>query len=407
MIRIYTLLILLCLPLKSLGQETISDYLLTAFEDPEVTSFDAQKDFMRPENFRLPVIDELELRIGNDELLYEDLQYQVRIRPSNPWLIRRNNAFFNATRLQLSARKQLEFKEALKDRYETALSFLSNSKQLSLAKEQLKLADQLTSVFEDYPESDLFDANDFVDAKLNMVDEIGQVNEEMLRVDRTGRLISLTLGNSDFDWADFKLISIEVIDSLSNQIIHSRYTPADLNYIASQIEVARQEVRKEKADFDIGFIQGEYFPFTNRDSEFGFAAGINIPIFRKNKPQIAERRLDEIELKNDLLAQEYRDSVNKVLEFEYLKSVIAQHRLLEGEIEKLGLSELQKDLNRSRDFDPVTAIELEMATLKLRKMIIESRFRVIEQFIDFIFSFDIPNQQPLINYLSQNLDRIK
>jgi hypothetical protein len=407
MIRLPAIFALLLIPIPVSAQETVSDYLLTAFEDSEVTGYQNQIDFIRPQNYRIPVLDELELRVGNDELIYEDLQYAVRVRPSNPWLIRRNKAFFNATREELSARKRLEFKQALQVRYEQALSFFEARELQNSTQSQLDLLREQTNIFQENPESSLFDAKDFVEAKLDMVEDIEQLNDLMIDVDRARRTISLTLGNRSFEWNEFELITISTIDSLSNEIARSVSPSAEVDYLTKRAEVARQEVRKEKADFDIGFVQAEYFPFTNRDSEFGFAAGITIPIFRNNKPQIAERKLDQLDLESELITEQKRDSVNKVVELEYLKSTITHYELLEDEVNKLGLEELKSNLSKSSDFNPIVITELEIASLRLRELLIESKYRVLEQFIDFIFAFDAPIQQPLTNYLSNKLVRIQ
>ena len=39
--------------------------------------------------------------------------------------------------------------------------------------------------------------------------------------------------------------------------------------------------------------------------------------------------------------------------------------------------------------------------------LIDAKYRVIDQFIDFLFTFDAPNKQPLVNYLSKSLEQIQ
>ena len=389
------------------AQVTVSDFLLTAFEDSDVTGYDNQISFIKGRNYRIPWIDEVELRIGNDELIYEDVQYAFRLRPSNPWLVRRNNALFNATRKELTARQSIEFKDALVSRYEQTLRFLYLKESLFYSNQQLELNRKLADIFQQNPESGLFDPKDFVDAKLDVVNEIEQMDDLRLSFTKNQLEISSILGNSEYNWDGFSLIEIAQIDSISNHIAQVSLPSTEYKYILAQQEVARQETRKEKADFDIGFIQGEYFPFTNRDSEFGFCAGITIPIFKKNKPQIAERTLDELELKSDLAQQQSRDSVAKLIDFEYLKSTISHFQRLQDEVETLGLQELRQTLMQSEDYDPITLIKLEIAISKLNERLIDAKYRVIDQFIDFLFTFDAPNKQPLVNYLSKSLEQIQ
>ena len=412
MIRVSSKIILffgfLFLPLNSISaQESVSDYLLTAFEDLNLLAYDRQIDFLNPRNYRIPVIDELEIRSGNDELTYEDLALAVRISPSNPWRIRRNNALFNANKKELNLRKQLEFKENLFSRYEDVLSYIIEEELYALIKKKAALTSQKADIFQQNMESDLFDARDFAETKLDQVEGIERIDEALLEWNRTRNKIAASLGTTDFNWKNFELISVSTIDSISFQIANSSINSIELELIAQRIEVARQEVRLERADFDIGFIQGEYFPFTNRDSEIGYSVGLTIPIFRNNRNQIAERRLDEIELRGEFENEQFQDSVERLLEYEYLKSLIAHHEMVEQKIEEIDLKELTLNLARIEDYDPVSILKMEEGILKLEELRLKSRERVLEQYIEFLFTFNALMQQPLVNYLSENLESIE
>lgn len=393
---------------KATAQITLNDFLLTAFEDQALSVYDAQKEFLRPSSYRLPIINELELRMANDELAYEDLQYAVRINPGNPWQIRRNNALFNATKKELSLRKQLEFKEILLERYELALNYIYSSELSNLTNKELRLAQQKTAIFEEHFESGLFDAGDFVESKLDQIDGVRSLDAALIEVAQNRTEIELILKNVDFDWTSFPLITVSQIDSISNILVTSSFSSAELDLIAQRLEVAKQEVRLERADFGLGFVQAEYAPFrNNKNSEIGFSAGITIPIFRDNKPQIAERKLDEIELKNDFERLQRRDSVDKILEYEHLKNLIYHHEKIEAQVNKLNLGALVENLTRSENFDPLPIIKLEEGILNIEELLLKSKRRVLEQYLDFLFTFDALTHQPLVNYFSNELEEIK
>ncbi len=389
------------------AQESVSDYLLTAFEDKNILQYDDQINFLNPRNYRIPIIDELEVRSGNDELSYEDLTLAVRIRPSNPWKVRRNNTLFNATKKELDLRKQLEFKENLKSRYEDVLNYLLEIDQYRQTNKQAELTSQKAEIFQQNFESDLFDARDFAETKLDQVEALDNLDELLLSLNQKKKEISVTLGTSDFNWTGFNLISISTVDSVSRQIANSSINSLELDLIAQRIEVARQEVQVERADFDIGYVQGEYFPFTDRDSDVGYSVGITIPIFRNNRNQIAERRLDEIELRSEFENEQYQDSVNRLLEYEYLKSLISHHEIIVKRIQDINLYELAQNMARIEDYDPISLIELEEGIIKLDELILKSKERVLEQYLEFLFAFDAITQQPLINYLSEDLKPIQ
>lgn len=389
------------------AQQSVSDFLLTAFESPNLSQYDQQIDFLNSRPYRIPPVNDLELRFGNDELTHEDQQYALRFRPTNPWLIRRTNALFNATRDQLTARRQLEFKENMADRYDVVIQYFYNSELAKLINEQLRLAEAKSDIYQNNVESDLFDAKDYVDAKLDQVDVIQELDENLIDLTKQQQTISTILGTDTFDWSDFDLISVTSIDSISSTIAAASFSSAELNLIAKKIEVAKQETRVEKADFDIGFLQAEYFPFRDRNSDIGFAFGISIPIFRDNKPQMAERKLDEIEFKNEFQAQSYRDSLNRILQYEHLKNLLNHHRLIEEKIEALDIESLLRNLSRAENYDPIITIELKEGLERLNEVRLKSKHRVLEQYLNFLLAFDVVIQQPLKNYLSENFDSIE
>lgn len=389
------------------AQETVSDFLLTAFESRNLLPYDAQIDFLKPSNYRVPILDELEIRAGNDELIYEDLQYALRLRPSNPWKIRRNNALFNATKQELTIRRRIEFKENLADRYELLASYFFKKKRYDIITEQQSLISKKTSVFQNNMESDLFDARDFAEAMLDQIEGLESLDNALVEWNQTQQHIATILNKSAFDWSTFNLISVEKVEDISSQIATSSLSSVELDLISQRIEVARQEVRVEKADFDIGFIQAEYFPFTNRDSEIGYSIGFTIPIFQNNRPQIAERKLDEIELKNEFEAEQYQDSVKKLLEYEHLKKLLIHHKMIVDEVTKIDLDTLVDNLGRIEDYDPIAILDLKEGILKLDEILLKSQQRVIEQYLEFLITFDVIIDQPLINYLSESLESIE
>lgn len=389
------------------AQETVSDFLLTAFEARNIQSYNARINFLKPSNYRIPIIDELEIRAGNDELIYEDLQYALRVRPSNPWKIRRNNALFNATKIELDIRRKIEFKENLTNRYELLARYFFEKQIFDLVTKQQILVSKKASVFQENIESGLFDARDFAEAKLNQIEGLESVDDALVEWNQTQQRIAAVLRNTTFNWSSFNLISIEKIDAVASRIANSTLSSVELDLISQRIEVARQEVRVEKADFDIGFLQAEYFPFTNRDSEIGYSIGFTIPIFQNNRPQIAERKLDEIELKSEFETEQYQDSINKLLEYEHLRNLLLHHKMVEEEVDKIDLETLLNNLGRIEDYDPIAILDLEEGILKLDEILLKSQQRVLEQYLDFLFTFDVIIDQPLVNYLSDSLESIE
>jgi hypothetical protein len=292
-------------------------------------------------------------------------------------------------------------------RYEVALEYFYNRDLAVQIEERMELIGRKATIMENNIESELFDAKDYSQAKLEQVENIEKLDEAAVELNQAMTEIQLVLRAEDLNWKEFNLIDVATIDKVAGEIASKSDLSTELSLIAQQIEVARQEVRTERADFDIGFAQVEYYPFTNRKSNYGFSVGVTLPIFRSNKPQIAERKMDELELKSEYDAEQFQDSVNKVREFEHLKNLIAHHQLIQEKKEELNLVAMTENLATSEDFDPITILGLKEGILKLDEVILKSRHRVLSQFIDFLYTYDVLTNTPLTNYLSKDLSRIE
>ena len=345
--------------------------------------------------------------MGNDEQTYEDIQYALRVRPGNPWRIRRNNAFFNATKKELQLQKKLEYKDNIFLRYEVALEYFYNRDLADQIDERMQLISRKASIMEDNIDSDLFDAKDYSEAKLEQVESIEKLDEAVVELNQAKTEIQLVLEIESLNWENFSIIEVAEINQISEDIASVSELSTELDLIAQQIDVARQDTRVEKADFDIGFAQLEYYPFTDRKSNYGFSVGVTLPIFKDNKPQIAERKMDELELRSEYDAEQFQDSVNKIREFEHLKNLIAHHELIQEKKEKLNLLAMTDNLANSEGFDPITILDLKEGILKLDEVILKSRYRVLSQFIDFLYTYDVLTKTPLTNYLSKDLSLIE
>ncbi|HBX65019.1 MAG TPA: hypothetical protein DEG32_02255 [Balneolaceae bacterium] len=51
--------------------------------------------------------------------------------------------------------------------------------------------------------------------------------------------------------------------------------------------------------------------------------------------------------------------------------------------------------------------DLKEGILKLDEVILKSRYRVLSQFIDFLYTYDVLTKTPLTNYLSKDLSLIE
>lgn len=395
------------LPNTTIAQSQLSDFLLAAFEDINTYGFTQAKNYITPRNYRIPVIDEIEIRFSNDEFIAEEQQYAFRVSPSNPWKVRRNKALFNATKTEIGLQQKLMYKQNMYNRYLVASSYLLDLKQLELETERYNLTRKRATIIGDNAESSFFDSEDYVESKLDQIDKLYELQEQQTSLLHNKRTIASLMRVEDLNWDNEVLVSVTTIDSVANRIAQRNFNSAELNLLVQSLDVARKETRIEKADFNLGFVQAEYMPLKNRESDIGISFGITIPIFNPNKNKVAERIIKEIEIENQIQTQEFQDSVNKVIQYGFLLDLLKNHQLLEQQIEQIDIPSLIKNLSVNENNNPVTLLDIEEALIKLKLLKFESHKRMVEQYVEFLNAFDMLSTTPLINYLSDSLTPIR
>ena len=70
----------------------------------------------------------------------------------------------------------------------------------------------------------------------------------------------------------------------------------------------------------------------------------------------------------------------------------------------MDLITLKKNLSQIENNNPLTILELEEGILKLKELELKSYRRVVEQYIEFLNTFNVLTQLPLTNYLSESLE---
>lgn len=389
------------------AQESLDDFILTALEDLNLQQYESQIQFLTKRTYSLPLIDKLEARFDNDDLTKDDQEYALRLKPNNPWKVRRNNALFNASKLELQAEKKILLNENLYWRYELALGYLIEQEAQATANAKLDIINQMATILSENQQSVLFDPKSYVGIKLKQIDALSTIGEIKQASNFYTQHITTILHTTQFNWDNVELISVENVEAHALDIIKNQLSSSEALLLASQIEVAKKEIRLENSNFDIGFIQTKYQPYSTNKSNFGVSFGINIPLFKSNKNKIAEGKMAEIALSNELVSTQHSDSLNRAVNYQYLLQLIEQHKMLEEQIDLLDLDSITKNLSLIQDNNPISYLELKEGILKLDELRFKSKKAVLEQYLEFLVAFDALAAQPLINHLSNHLEPLK
>jgi hypothetical protein len=406
--RKYFIVFSLLLSFHSEAQLTISDFLSTAKEDIRLQQWNESLGYLESKPYRLSPIQRLEFRTQNRELEPTQQEFALRVTPGNPWEIRNNNRYFKSYRNLMEVERELVQQEAFKDRYHAAIDYFICSEQRMLMQQVYDNISQQLAILEKQIGTDYFDADDYMDSQLDLVETSADLHAEMVTQSVAMRRIRFLANNAsivELPWQRVEFISVEriiqVVDSLGNRSL----SILSQSYQQERARVAQAQYKLEKSNINAGFIQAEY---DNRRVEqervpFNIALGVTIPIFNPNKPDMAERRLDEIEASNELAEEKLE---NKYM-LDALKQQISENALaykkINDQLDKLTNSPVGKTLSQLKGSDPRVMVKFYGSTLKLKEVQLKLYRLILTDYIEYIAQAGGLEVRPAVNFLSNDL----
>jgi hypothetical protein len=390
------------------SQVTISEFIHSAAESPEVKSADAQINYLQSKPYRLSPLQKLEFRTQNRELVYNQQEYALRFNPANPWEMKRNNKYFQEYQSSLSFEKEVALKAALVDRYNLVILYLYYYELKSLAEENEKRVVKQLSILERQSASSFFDADEYVKLKVEQLDK--SVEKEETDFDWQSQKAAVNqfypaASGRNIAWETQIFISVDRMERVADSLKAQTIRPLEIAYRQQKVNVARSQYNLEKSNINLGFLQTSYDQRrVNQDrTPIDISLGVTIPITNPNKGDMARRKLDEIETEYDLKEAQLESQTSLENSYLKLKESIARYRDLQHKIEELKNSSLQKDLTLLKSGDPLIALQFESGINKLRVLQSKLRRKALTYYVEFLTESDHLQQMPLINYLSGNL----
>lgn len=390
------------------GQVTMEEFLHSAVADHMVKSFHDQIDWLKRKNYALSPIRQVQLRYQNRELLDTQNEFGLRISPANPWEMKATDRYYENVRNSLGFEKELAIREALFERYLTVaeykyrmeLNALSIAGQESLNR-QLRILQQQSG-------SRNFDADEYAELQIDQLDyEASQREYEYEISNQISSIVRLypKASGRSITWSPDKMISVErirdVVDSLAAISVKSTLVA----FQQQQINIAKSQYALEKSNVNIGFGQLEYDfrRYHQQRTPINFGFGVTLPIANPNKPDMARRRLQQIEAEYELKAAEDETGVDMVIYQEKIKRLINSYDVLKKRIEELETSDFAQTLSSINGGDPFLFVQFNERVSRLGKVLIQLRNDIVVTYIEYLTFSDRIQQQPLVNFLSPAL----
>ena len=393
------------------AQVTMQEFLRSVKADYNVSSYEAQISYLDAKTYRLSPLQRLEFRTRSNQLDPDRQDYGLRFTPANPWEIRNNNHYFQQYRSVLSFERDLALKDALIARYSLIIDLLYFREIKTLKEAAQRLVNTQVSIMEKQRQSDFFNAEDYVELKLDQMDravEFEEANFDLLNQFRKLEGAYPAASEQTVDWSYDHILSMERVGYVIDSLYGLQLTPVSLKYRESMIDLANQEYKLEKSNFNVGFVQAQYEPYrVEQDRQpWNVSLGVTIPITNPNKGDMTKRKLEAIEAEHERDETKEEIKTMTISSREQLKSLILRYQDIKQKIQALNVGALSSTLTAIRDENPMATVRFNENLLKLRAIEVKLRQSILTTYIEFLGHTDFIQQQPLINFLSPRLESI-
>ncbi len=286
-----------CISMTSYGQFDFGAYLSSTAADPEVRLLEDQVDFMETENFNLPIIRgvEVRLRSSNTNEAIED--YRFRLELLNPFERAANKAYNRSYQKKLELEQEVRFADVLLLRFQLLIRHYQLNDAIQRNIERTRIVNSLMQLAEQQQ-----DAAKMLDSSMELTKlelRKNKLENELEALNQ--RIQQLYAGEFSPQWSGFEVITPEVMAITLSQL-DSLSIPM-LRLLDQENDLAQKEYKLEKANSRraIGFIQSEY-DWDRGDwprEHWGFQVGIAIPIVNPDKPDLQFEKLDIMELESE------------------------------------------------------------------------------------------------------------
>ncbi|MEN8247781.1 MAG: hypothetical protein ABFS32_02525 [Bacteroidota bacterium] len=396
----FIIVIILSLSSNVYGQFTMEAYLGNSISDTELNYLNSIKGYLKENNFKSPILREVEFRarVQNFGNGFED--YRLRFSPLNPLERRANKVYKEALSDQFNIEYQLKVEEILLNRYSIIIEhhLLSSRKKTLVA--SAEVYQSIMDIYQDQPDN--ASLKDFIatdKALLEVILNLESINNKLKTIEHT---IKLTYPYSGvINWETQQVVSVEGI----KEWFHSNLieNPNNNLYLKNEKQkgiVADTELKVEKqSDFrNLGFIQAEYREDVNNSffNNLGMQLAFSLPIVNPDKPDLERDRLELLE--NSKKLEHEQVELETYLEESYIN---LDHLLKQYEIvsNKLSDYENQSVYSFNRDaLDTYKEIHDFKTDLSLLKQNLVAD--ILNSYISLLSFNGQLSAPPYINYLS-------
>ncbi|NLG16097.1 MAG: hypothetical protein GX556_02060 [Fibrobacter sp.] len=404
----------------SAGQATFQQLILSARNDPVITSQDKETSAIKKTFSGIPGIDDIELRVRNTAFDPNSFRYSLRIQPRGILESRAAGRYNSSIITNKKMKRGLLQNIAIYNRYHLFIDLLEQKALLELYHELLTLYDDRIKVMEESSYSEDFELEELVQAEDDRSDEKVFSLEIEKNISVFEQRARAYLGDNSFSGFDTSgLVSIETIIARIESVKFMLDTNnVYLDFYRTEIDLANTRFDLEKAEsrryinlLNFSYDNGEMYDELlrkydkkdyNLQKSYSIEIGVRIPNLTRASHELNSRRADLLkEAENyEQTKEELSEKVRKDLAD--LHQLIAQYRYLKDRESQVDIEASLKKFVQIDGIDPLVALEIKEDILKNRIRRTSIKYGIMRNYLYVIDNAGLLSQMPVRNYLSEN-----
>ena len=380
-------------------------FIRLSLEHQSIQSFREQATLLDPSKVQPALLEEIEFRISNDEFQPQDQRYDLRFRPTNPLIRKKTEELYQNRKLQLQADASKALEEEVLERYELIINWIETQQALNLVEERISLNQQRISWLKEYPGADFFDAENFTEAHADVLKLWSDKTDLELKIEDLYGTIRSKMGD---DAIGELIIPWEQGNNVHAQDIQAQIlNPADeslwqpLQVYLAQLAVQETQIEQdiERVNFDVGFIQTEYFPNRTNKSLVGISAGISLPLFQRDRAELMDLTIEEKERSLDLLNEQKQYTLEQYYWKSHVELLLEKYIELQHLYAQMNLQEMQQTLQTLDDYEPLKGLEWQEMQLDWKEIDQQWYIELVKSYIGYLSSTGLLSKEPMIDWL--------
>jgi hypothetical protein len=380
-------------------------FIRLSLEHQSIQTFQEQATLLNPSKARPALVEEIEFRVSNDEFEPQDQRYDLRFRPTNPLIRKKTEELYQNRKLQLQVDASKALEEEVLERYELIINWIETQQALSLVEERISLNQQRITWLKQYPGADFFDAENFTEAHADVLKLWSEKTDLELKLkDLYGRIRSKmgddAIGEFIIPWEQGNNVHTQDIQAqILNPTDESLSQPLQVYLAQLAVQETQIEQDIERVNFDVGFIQTEYFPNRMNKSLVGISAGISLPLFQRDRAELMDLSIEEKERSLELLNEQKQYTLEQYYWKSHVQLLLEKYIELQHLYAQMNLQEMQQTLQALDDYEPLKGLEWQEMQLDWKEIDQQWYIELVKSYIGYLSSTGLLSKEPMIDWL--------